>query len=185
MIDVYIANYGQSIQVSVPLSTDAQDQVVTIAINDYDHRADFLNGKYQYELDIIIDNIETYTDGSNTRQIYDVLSYKIGEDKLDKIYGVALIGNNNRLIKKTVVFDFTQLYGIRYSLAISDCIPCLDAHSKDKLLKLMFRETMLRDAVMLNKIQDAFRYYRDLMFLVKCEKFECSNGRCKNGMCTI
>jgi len=65
----------------------------------------------------------------------------------------------------TIVFDEELFYCLRVTLFERICVPCVDNKQFHKLELLFMRETMFRESVALNRVDDALKYYGEVLRL--------------------
>jgi hypothetical protein len=113
--------------------------------------------------------------------------------KLDQFHGVfwlTLSGNSGKANVTVPVYNFDELYLIKYDLLINKCVPCDDTKQYRKLLKLMFLESQMRHAVSVLDYESVLKYYNDILRLVGKS---CNNripgfpkiNKCSNGSCCL
>lgn len=184
ILDINIINNKSDIEFLVDIKTK---DVLYVYLDVYENHSNYLSNddtKHTYKfngLDIIV--------GRDSM----VSRYRINKDLLipdQKILGMYILSvvYDDGSIEHAVAYDLNELYCLRLKYMTNCCDTCQDSASYKKLITLMFKEMLLRNAMGLNMVDESLKLYREI-FRPFCKDGSlnesintsqfCSSGICK------
>lgn len=189
-MNINIIEKELGLQIDV-LKTEIQPEY--ICIDDFEHRylKDEIDAiEHQYNLSIENPSVYITEDPTGRCFRYIIYASELGLDVFEDLYTVTLI-RGEAILDTSVGYSAASRYKLRYCLLMNTCNTCVDVHKHNKLINVMFIETMLAQAIELNRIDEIYTYYKDLLKLANGYQktdgavADCMNGHCNNGTCKV
>ena len=178
IIDKKIINNKTKIEFTID---NAVHEVGYIYLDTYDNRDNYLSEiESKHSFKFLYDDLNPQVNPSTT--IYEISADMLGSDRITGLYILTLI-YDDETFEHTIIYDTNELYCIRVKYIDKACKTCTDIANNKLLINLMFKETLFNNAISLNLIDDALKYFTDIF------RPFCKNGvvtrNCSNGLCTI
>lgn len=183
--NIYIENNRKAVTFSVNASE--QDTLKYIYVDLFSNRKNITSTNPE-EHSYKIYAKDMHVESNAWEHIYRLSSKMLCQDYFESLYIITFVYNNDKTEQK-VIFNENELYFLRLNYLTKHCNNCIDKNSSKIIMNLLFRETLLKNAIALNRIDDSVNYYEDVIKAYGCysksDKIynnvtsKCSSGTCK------
>lgn len=163
------------------LINNRNSEIRYIYMDTYENRCNYLS-EYAPDHSHVFNHNEIFVSSTPTTSTYNISAAQLDTPNgITGLYIMTILYDSGK-IERRIVYDLNELYCVRMKYITPICESCHDKAQYRALVVLMFRETLLRNAIAFNLIDDALSYYTDI-FRPFCNNHTVQS--CISGMCGI
>lgn len=152
-----------------------------IYLDTYDNRKNYLsNAANDHSYKFLKSELSPVVNSSKTT--YSITNTMLEVSKITGLYILTVMYDDGTSEQK-IIYDETEIYCVRIKYMSKICNTCSDIASNRMLINLMFNETLFKNSIKLDLIEDAIKYYTEIYRPV-CKDGMVTNS-CSTGMCSI